>query len=258
MTDPDTDLTAWQRDGDRVALERAVQALLPVGQAIANRILEPSAADDAVQSAVVRMLRALPRYRRTGAGAVAWFAAIVANECRTHLRRERAIHERHRRAAPPTAPDAEPDLEMVRAALAAIPDHERSAVALHHMAGRTVAETARALGCAERTARSWIGSGLQRLRRRLGAAGILLLAGVAAQGAEPSAATRAAVDDRVAAARPPGTRGIAIAGAAAAALAAAGIVLLLLMGGPEPDGAPPAEPDRAAKPGTASAAAAVA
>lgn len=206
MSSSDTDLTAWVVHGDRVALERAVADLMPLGTLVARRLLDPPAAEDAVQSSIIRMLSALPRWRSRGAGARAWFAAIVANECRRHMRQEVRLRNRHRRMPAATAAESEPDLEALRQALTELPDHEQSAVTMHHLAGQPIVEVARALGCSERTARTWIQSGCMRMRRRLGAAVILLLTGAAAQGAEPTPATVAAVRQAVAVARSPRTR----------------------------------------------------
>jgi hypothetical protein len=157
----------------------------------------------------------------------AWFAVIVANECRNHRRREGRLRARHLRAAPPvTTTTEDPDLEGLGRAMAELPDHERRAVALHHLAGYGIPATAATLGCSERTARTWIASGLSRLRRRLGAAVVLIALGAAAQGAEPGpglvAATRAA-----AAARRPRRTGwwIAAAGAALVLVAAGAVVV---------------------------------
>ena len=56
----------------------------------------------------------------------------------------------------------------VRQALSGLPRRTRAAIALHHLAGLTVPETARALGVSENTIKSQLRTGLGRLREELG------------------------------------------------------------------------------------------
>ena len=56
-------------------------------------------------------------------------------------------------------------------ALAGLPEPERRAVALRHLAGETPREIARLLEVPEGTARSWISRGLARLRETVGREG---------------------------------------------------------------------------------------
>ena len=54
-------------------------------------------------------------------------------------------------------------------ALAALPERIRAAVALHHIAGLTVPETAEAMGTTQNTVKSQLREGMVRLRAALGA-----------------------------------------------------------------------------------------
>ena len=56
----------------------------------------------------------------------------------------------------------------VRQAISGLPRRTRAAIALHHLAGLTVPETARALGVSQNTIKSQLRSGLGRLREELG------------------------------------------------------------------------------------------
>ena len=207
MDDADRELAAWIEHGDHAALERALLLLLPVGTAVARTVFAGVDADDAVQSAVVRLLRAAPRWRARGCGARAWFAAIVANECRNLLRRERRAR-RHRVALAATVPvstspdDPSLDHEELRHALGELPDHERSAILTRYLAGADTSEAAAALGCSERSIRSWTAAGMARLRRRLGAAALLVFLGESARAAEPTPSLVAGSRELAASAKP--------------------------------------------------------
>lgn len=65
------------------------------------------------------------------------------------------------------AAPASPDGSAVLEALAALPEPEREAVALRHLAGQTPAEIAEALDLPDGTVRSRISRGLARLRERM-------------------------------------------------------------------------------------------
>lgn len=62
------------------------------------------------------------------------------------------------------------DATQLRRMVAALPPRQRAAVALRHLTGLTVAETAEALGCAEGTVKALTSQGMARLREQIGAA----------------------------------------------------------------------------------------
>ncbi|MFW5860462.1 MAG: sigma factor-like helix-turn-helix DNA-binding protein [Planctomycetota bacterium] len=63
---------------------------------------------------------------------------------------------------------------LLDAALATLPEGERACICLHFLEGRSQEAVARELGLGQATVSRRIDTGLQRLRRRLGAAGLVL------------------------------------------------------------------------------------
>lgn len=59
------------------------------------------------------------------------------------------------------------DVLMVRAAVAALPPRQRTAVVLRHLADLPVREVAGVLGCAEGTVKALTSQGLTAMRERL-------------------------------------------------------------------------------------------
>lgn len=175
MSLTDDELVARSRTGDRDAycllLERHRVVALRVGYAIAG-----DDAEDAVQDAMIKAYRHLPRFR-DGAPFRPWLLAIVANESRNRLRsrsRQTAVSLRlGAQPNPSRAPSAEAvaldhdRAETVLAAVAALDARDREVVALRYFAGLTEAEMAAALGCAPGTVKSRLHRALARLRERL-------------------------------------------------------------------------------------------
>lgn len=99
----------------------------------------------------------------------AWLLRIQGREAfrvvRRLRRRVRFDPMRHDRPAIAADPDQHAD---VRKALAGLPPRIRAAVALHHLAELSVADTAAALGVTENTVKSQLKTGLARLRKALG------------------------------------------------------------------------------------------
>jgi RNA polymerase sigma-70 factor (ECF subfamily) len=75
--------------GDRSAFPPLFRALWPRALAAASRRLEPQGAADAAQSAMVRVFARAPEFR-AGSPVLPWFYAVVANEIRAVVRRNRA------------------------------------------------------------------------------------------------------------------------------------------------------------------------
>ncbi len=114
-------------------------------------------AADALQDALVSAFRGAAGYRGDAA-VTTWLHRIVVNACLDRLRRRR------RRPTVPL-PDAEPadrrddhaatEVRLdVRAALAALPEHQRVALVLVDMQGLSVAEAAEVLDVAQGTVKS--------------------------------------------------------------------------------------------------------
>ena len=134
-------------------------------------------ADDIAQDALMRAVRALPRFRPVRGGMEAWLWTIVVNVARQHrrlaFRREEVwdrLRQRERLASAPAADVAalaamgDPDLvEAVRS----LPARSRAAIALRFGADLEFAEVARQLRVSEPAARMAVHRGLQALRSHL-------------------------------------------------------------------------------------------
>jgi len=123
-------------------------------------------ADDCLQETLIAAMRAYPALRR-GSNVRAWLYTIARNKA---LDAHRA---RGRRAVPvpdlpdreaPAAAESDPVLwESVRA----LPEKQRSAVALRYVGGLSHREIGVAIGCSEDAARQNVRVGLQKLREEL-------------------------------------------------------------------------------------------
>jgi RNA polymerase sigma factor (sigma-70 family) len=156
---------------------RAYESLVEEHQTIAFRtayLITGSAADaeEAAQEAFVRAWLALRRFRQ-GADFRPWLLAIVANEARNRVRNRRRRDGLSERAAQeltwqPPAADA-PALSdgRLRAALAALPERDRSVIACRFVLDLGEEETAAVLGVARGTVKSRTSRALDRLRADL-------------------------------------------------------------------------------------------
>jgi RNA polymerase sigma-70 factor (sigma-E family) len=131
------------------------------------------AAEDLVQTALMRMYVAWPRVRSETVDAYARKALVNAL---IDTRRKPAHRLEQTRAELPDVPAHDPAASetetTVFAALAALPARMRAAVILRHLCELSVAETAEALGCSEGTVKSQTSRALTQLREALIAAGV--------------------------------------------------------------------------------------
>ena len=124
-------------------------------------------AQDLVQATFEIALRSLTSLRDPGAMRF-WLLRIEAREAMRITRRMRRFvrFDAHVREIPRSDP-AIADSFALKQALAALPIRVRAAVALHHLAGLSVRQTAEALGVSENTVKSELKVGLARLREEL-------------------------------------------------------------------------------------------
>jgi RNA polymerase sigma factor (sigma-70 family) len=155
--------------GSREALADELDGHGPVLLAAARLItLNNDEAEDLVQATFEIALRRLGGLREPRA-LRAWLLTIQAREAFRAMRRLRLLVRLDGRVREIASPGS--DLAHsadVRQALATLPRRTRAAIALHHMAGLTVPETARALGVSQNTIKSQLKAGLERLRKELG------------------------------------------------------------------------------------------
>jgi len=145
------------------------------------------AAEDLVQTALMRLYVAWPRVRAETVDAYA--RKSLLNALIDNRRRPFARHEHSHAELPEVAiadsgfGDGPTDTETaVFAALAALPPRMRAAVVLRHLCDPSVSETADALNCSEGTVKSQTARGLDHLRttlsRRLAAADLPVTPGL--------------------------------------------------------------------------------
>ena len=132
-------------------------------------------AEDAVQSALVRLYVRWPRIARTGVHLYARKAVIsaVRDEARRPWRRERSVDRLPDIAADPGAGLGRLDDRLyLLHALAEIPAKQRAAVVLRYFEDLSVADAAEVMGVSVGAVKSQTSRGLGAIRRHLATGGI--------------------------------------------------------------------------------------
>src|SRR6185295_18228892 len=105
-----------------------------------------------------------------------WLHRVALNLARSVLRSRRS-RERVHREAPRVSPSDAPDVGgEIDAALAALPERERSAITLFHLEGRQVEEVAQLMGRPVGTVCWWLSRGRERLRLQFSRRGVAVSA----------------------------------------------------------------------------------
>jgi RNA polymerase sigma-70 factor (ECF subfamily) len=137
---------------------------------------DPSDAEDAVQDALVKAWRALPRFDPSRAAFRTWLLSIVANEARSRRRsglRRAAKRERlaaRERTSEGAAPSSEVALlarersATLRAGLAELKPGEREIILLRYGLDLSEREMSEVLGCRPGTVKSRLSRALDSLR----------------------------------------------------------------------------------------------
>lgn len=145
-------------------------------------------ADDAVQEALLQVRDHagdfVPEPADPEGSARRWLMTIAIHAALSLRRSDvrRRAREQLAATAPVAVTEWEPGMDMERSetterlrdALADLPDHERLAVGLRHLAGFDYVAVAERLHCPVGTAKAWVSRGLERLRGRLARSGLLL------------------------------------------------------------------------------------
>lgn len=179
--------------GDPSAFPAIVKAHYPALLARARyRLQDPQSAEDAVQEALLRAYRSLPRFGGFGEfHLTAWLYRILENVCIDEAnRRRRAAEVVERLAAQPeeVVPDASSSARLpnsqVRDAIAELPAPYRDALIQREVKGLSYADMAAESGITEDNARARVSRARSALRRLLGpiVATVAWLAGTTRRG----------------------------------------------------------------------------
>jgi RNA polymerase sigma-70 factor (ECF subfamily) len=127
-------------------------------------------AQDLTQEAFCRTLE---RWERISgyADPSAWVRRVAWNLATSRLRRMRTAVRHLARQREEHVPGPGPDRVALTRALATLPDQQRRAIVLHHLAHLSVAEIAEQVGAAEGTVRSWLSRGRASLASHLSETG---------------------------------------------------------------------------------------
>lgn len=173
---PDDDLVARARAGDDDAFDQLVRRHNEVAYRVALGVLkDPDGAQDAVQDAWVKAVRALEGFRGESRFRT-WLLSIVVNEARAVLRRSGRRRERDLEDLPEpvsheTAPDrlvmVRSEVERAMAYLDTLPEKQRLSVTLRLQEGLSFREVGEAIGSSEGAARVNYHHGIHRLREMM-------------------------------------------------------------------------------------------
>ena len=175
MIDPDAELVRNAGAGDAQAASALVRKHLPRMVALARRMLNDAAeAEDVAQEVFLRVWREAPRWKPGAAKFETWMHRVALNQCYDRLRRRR---EKSDPDAGVDVPDAAPlasDLWLaqqrtakVGAALAQLPERQRSAIELVHFQELTNIAAAETLEISVEALESLLARGRRALKAAL-------------------------------------------------------------------------------------------
>jgi len=148
---------------------------LPIYRYIASRVHRPADAEDLTQLVFVKALEALPRYEARGIPFGGWLYRLARNTVIDHVRTrhdhadlDAAAGHAGRDAGPEQVTVARQEMDEVAAALTALTDEQRDAIALRFFAGLSAREAAEVMGKQEGTVRGLQFRAIAALRRQLG------------------------------------------------------------------------------------------
>lgn len=169
------ELTEKAMAGDHSSLRSLLRAVCPAMLRVARKVVgtEGGLAEDVVQEALIGVVDALPRYRKTCT--VTHFACRIAVLCGMNARRREStwqrIKETHRDEihSPSAAPAAREDAKVValHEILGELPSSHAEIIALHYVAEYTSAEIAELVDAPLETVRTRLKAARKNLRRQL-------------------------------------------------------------------------------------------
>jgi RNA polymerase sigma-70 factor (ECF subfamily) len=177
---PDELTLARARRGDRAALAEILERLNAPVHALVHRMLpgQRDLVDDAAQEALLRVLRALPRFDPAGPARLSTWALTIATRVALDVLRRRAreplaiedapIEPASAAASPERTADQRALARRVEAAAAELPDDQRAVLVLRAFHDLDYDEIAAALGIEEGTVKSRLNRARGALRAALG------------------------------------------------------------------------------------------
>lgn len=184
--DPDAELMLRVKRGDRAAFAALVEKYQqPVLNFLLRSLQDETEAEDLAQNVFVQVWKSARRYRRTARFST-WLFTIARNLCLNELRR-RARHpatslestasesesplperiEDRQTATPPEALLREELFRKVEAALAELPENQRTAILLCREEEFSYEDIAAILGCSLSATKSLIHRGRETLKQKL-------------------------------------------------------------------------------------------
>jgi RNA polymerase sigma factor (sigma-70 family) len=173
-TDPDEELLGRVAAGDPAAVRALAARKLPRLLALAGRMLgEATEAEDVAQEAMIRAWKQAPLWRPGAARFDTWLHRVALNLCYDRLRRRRETptdqppEQVYEGPAPDRGLEARDVGRRVAAAMQALPDRQREAVALCHYQELTNIEAAAVMGLSVEALESLLSRGRRALRAAL-------------------------------------------------------------------------------------------
>lgn len=161
------------RKGDRAAVDRLLRDHYDIIRAVCRRIVaNPADADDAVQNALIAIVRALPSFDGRSKFST-WVFRIATNAALDEVRRirRRPVPHDHEMLSPSPAAERTGAVDAqidVRSALEKLPEEYRVAMVLRHVADLDYADIAVILDVPVGTVRSRLARGRDQLGALLG------------------------------------------------------------------------------------------
>jgi len=167
-------LLALYANGDRTAAVVLTNRLTPVVLSLAYRLLgDRTEAEDIAQEAMLRLWKIAPNWRQGEAKVTTWLYRVVSNLCADRHRRSKGLALDDVAEPTDTAPGVEQRMQRneraraLRYALNDLPERQRQAVVMRHLAELRNPEIAQILGISVEAVESLISRGKRHLKAKL-------------------------------------------------------------------------------------------
>jgi RNA polymerase sigma-70 factor (ECF subfamily) len=167
-------LLALYANGERTAAVVLTNRLTPVVLSLAYRLLgDRTEAEDIAQEAMLRLWKIAPNWRQGEAKVTTWLYRVVSNLCADRHRRSKGLALDDVAEPTDTAPGVEQRMQRneraraLRYALNDLPERQRQAVVMRHLAELRNPEIAQILGISVEAVESLISRGKRHLKAKL-------------------------------------------------------------------------------------------